>query len=115
MPTCPDLEPGAIVWAHLHPAVEREQGGRRPVLVIASRGYLDVIDRLALVVPITTVDRGWPNHVPLSGLPRPSFAMTEQLRAVSRSRLHGRVANATQAELARAREWITQFISEPDV
>lgn len=115
MPISPDLSPGDIVWAELDPTAGSEQGGRRPVLVVASRGYLDVIDRLALVVPICSVDRGWPNHVLLSGLARSSFAMTEQLRAVSRRRLHGSVGFATPAELAAVRRWIQDFTSEASI
>lgn len=110
MPTSADLIPGVVVWAELDPVVGREQGGRRPVLVVASRGYLDVVDQLALVVPLTSVDRGWPNHVALTGLGRPSFAMTEQLRTVSRSRVHGVLGVATTGELAEARRWLGDFL-----
>ena len=81
---------GSVCWAELDPTRGREQGGRRPVLVVASHAYLDVVTSLALVVPVTSVDRGWPNHVPLrgaAGLDRPSWAMTEQIRTVSRDRL----------------------------
>lgn len=112
MPASRELEPGAIVWADLDPTAGREQGGRRPVLVIASRAYLEVIDQLALVVPISSVDRGWPNHVALAGLRTPSFAMTEQLRAISRSRLHAHLAFASPAELAEVRQWIQDFTGE---
>ena len=112
MPTSPELVPGAIAWAELD-AVGREQGGRRPVLVVAGRACLDVVDQMALVVPITSVDRGWPNHVALGGLGRPSFAMTEQLRPVSRSRMHGLVGVATTVELAQVRGWLGDFLDLP--
>ena len=80
---------------------------------MASSGYLDVIDQLALAVPITSIDRGWPNHVALAGLGRPSFAMTEQLRPVSRSRMHGLVGVATTVELAQVRGWLGDFLDLP--
>ncbi|PRY61314.1 mRNA interferase MazF [Knoellia remsis] len=110
MPTSPELVPGAVHWAELDPSAGREQGGRRPVLVVASRGFLEVVDALALVVPVTSVDRGWPNHVALSGLGRASFAMTEQVRAVSRQRLHGRIGLASDAELTEVRRWLADFL-----
>lgn len=113
MPTSADLLPGSIVWAELDPVAGREQGGRRPVLVVASRGYLDTVDTLVIVVPISRSDRGWPNHVPLSTLPEPSFAMTEQLRTVSRSRLHGTLAVASDEELREVRRWLAAFLDLP--
>lgn len=115
MPTSPEITPGVMVWAELDPAVGREQGGRRPVLVVASSGYLDVIDQLALAVPITSIDRGWPNHVALAGLGRPSFAMTEQLRAVSRARLHGVLGVAATEELHEVRRWLGDFFDLPSL
>ncbi|MCK0112468.1 type II toxin-antitoxin system PemK/MazF family toxin [Ornithinimicrobium sp. F0845] len=110
MPTSPDLAPGDIVWAELDPAMGREQGGRRPVVVVASSGFLDVVDSLAIVVPVTSVDRGWPNHVRLGRIQRPSFAMTEQVRAVARRRLHGRLGHAAPQELADIRMWLSDFL-----
>lgn len=113
MPTSPELAPGAVHWAELDPRVCREQGGRRPVLVVASRGFLEVVDALAIVVPVTSVDRGWPNHVALDGLGRPSFAMTEQVRALSRSRLPGALGMASPQELAEVRRWLGDFLDLP--
>lgn len=113
MPTSPDPVPGAVHWAELDPRTGREQGGRRPALVVASRAFLDVVDTLAIVVPVTSVDRGWPNHVPLQGLEMPSFAMTEQVRAISRSRLHARVGMASDPELAEVRQWLDDFLELP--
>ncbi|MFX0537188.1 type II toxin-antitoxin system PemK/MazF family toxin [Ornithinimicrobium sp. Y1847] len=102
-----------IAWAEFDPAVGREQGSRRPILVVASRGYLEVVDQLVLVLPITSIDRGWPNHVPLGGLPHPSFAMTEQVRTVSRSWIHGRLRVATSDELATVRRWLGDSLDLP--
>ena len=42
------------------------------------------------MVPLTTVDRGLPHHVPIvsasSGLDRPSWARTDDVRAISEQR-----------------------------
>ena len=68
---------------------------------------------LTIVVPITTVDRGWPNHVPLTGstgLSWPSWAMTEQPRTLDRGRLHavaGQVDSATEAAID---VWLRDFL-----
>ena len=113
MPTSPDLVPGAVHWAEFDPITGREQGGRRPALVVASRGFLDVVDTQAIVVPVTSVDRGWPNHVLLASFGRPSFAMTEQVRTVARSRLHGALGVASSGELVEVRRWLSDFLGLP--
>lgn len=96
---------GSVLWTTPDPARGREQAGRRPVVVVASDDYLEVVTTLVIVVPVTTVDRGWPNHVLLggpTGLDRPSWAMTEQPRAIDRARLRsvaGQVDAATEAAI----------------
>lgn len=107
-----NLAPGDVVWVEPDPTVGREQGGRRPALVIASTDYLATVESLAIVVPITTVDRHWPNHIPIRGadLPQASWAMSEQVRTVSRERIVAR-AGAVDDETSRAvRRWISDFL-----
>ena len=113
MPISPDLRPGDVWWAWLDPIRGREHGGRRAVLLVASAQFVDVIDTLALVVPVTSVDRQWPNHIRLSTLTTSSFAMTEQLRTISRERLHSRMGAATSDELAEVRLWLADFLDLP--
>ncbi|HNV10988.1 MAG TPA: type II toxin-antitoxin system PemK/MazF family toxin [Propionibacteriaceae bacterium] len=112
-----DLRRGMVVWAELDPVLGREQAGRRPVLVIASDLYLEQADTLAIIVPATTIDRGWPNHVELKGpnlaLPLPTFAMTEQPRTITRERLvdvAGRVDVETMREVDG---WLRDFLALP--
>lgn len=111
--TPPALTPGLVVWTALEPVRGREQGGHRPTLIIASTGYLDAVTTLVIALPITTTDRGWPNHVRVagpSGLARPSWIMTEQPRTLSRDRLAG-VAGEVSAECLRAvRTWLGDFL-----
>jgi len=108
-----DLRQGDVVWAVPDPAVGREQAGRRPAVVVASDDYLEQVTRLAVVVPVTRTDRGWPNHVTLTGdtgLPADSFAMTEQIRTIDRRRVQrvtGRVDTDTQAAI---NQWLGDFL-----
>lgn len=108
-----DLLRGSVAWADLAPTRGREQSGRRPALVVASSGYLSVVTTLAIVLPVTTVDRGRPNHVPLhgrTGLGRPSWAMTEQPRTITRDRL-GEVVGLVDDETLRDVDvWLRDFL-----
>lgn len=105
------LAQGDIFWTYLDPTEGREQSGRRPVLVISGEQYHDIVDSLAIVVPLTTTNRGWPNHVRLSTLENPSWAMTEQPRTIARRRLQTRIGAATPSELAEVLAWVLDFVS----
>ncbi|UUT36445.1 type II toxin-antitoxin system PemK/MazF family toxin [Microbacterium elymi] len=107
------LTPGTIAWAALDPIRGREQAGHRPVLVVSSLGHLAAATTLAIVLPVTSKDRGWPNHVVVTGpagLDRPSWIMTEHPGTLSRERLTG-IAGQVSAEcLASARTWLGDFL-----
>ena len=112
-----DVRRGAVVWAGLTPARGREQSGRRPVLIVASDLYLEQADTLAIVVPATTRDRGWPNHVPMRGselhLDQPTFAMTEQPRTISRDRFFGLIGVVDTETMAEVDRWLRDFLALP--
>ncbi|WP_024286149.1 type II toxin-antitoxin system PemK/MazF family toxin [Cellulomonas sp. KRMCY2] len=104
---------GSVAWAGLSPTRGREQTGRRPVLVVASEGYLDAVTSLVVVLPVTMVGRGWPNHVALRGahgLDRPSWAMTEQVRTIARDRLVGVAGLVDDATLADIDVYLRDFL-----
>lgn len=106
------MQTGAVVWAWLDPTVGREQSGRRPVVVVSSAGYIDVVTTLLIVVPVSRSDRGWPNHVRLSGVPElpVSFAMTEQPRTISRDRLGDVIGRLDSPCLAEIQTWLADFL-----
>ncbi|MFV0253026.1 MAG: type II toxin-antitoxin system PemK/MazF family toxin [Beutenbergiaceae bacterium] len=113
----PELRRGMVVWAEPDPVRGREQAGRRPALVVASDLYLEQADTLAIIVPCTTGDRGWPNHVRLTGknlnLPGETYAMTEQPRTVTRERLF-HVAGMIDVEVMREVDgWLRDFLAFP--
>ncbi len=106
------LAPGDVIWVEPEIAVGREQSGRRPALVVAGAGCLETVDTLVLVVPITTLDRGWPNHIEVSGaqLQQRSWAMSEQIRTISRERVVARAGRAEEATLVAVRTWLADFL-----
>lgn len=112
-----DIRRGTLLWAELDPAQGRDQAGRRPALVVASDLYLEQADTLAIIVPATTNDRGWPNHVPLRGaklaLPRPTFAMTEQPRTVTRERLFDVIGAVDASTMREVDRWLRDFLALP--
>ena len=81
-------------FLNLDPAQGREQAGSRPALVISvdafNRGPADLV----VVLPVTTVVKGIPFHVPVNppeaGLRQPSFIKCEDVRSVARARLRER-------------------------
>lgn len=80
------------VWlVNLNPTKGHEQRGRRPCLVVSANPFNEGPAGLAVVLPITTTDRGIPWHVqvdpPEGGLDRPSFIMCEQPRTIDERRL----------------------------
>ena len=112
MPTS-ELGPGVVAWAQLDPVRGREQAGHRPVVIVSSLRHLHTVTALAIVVPLTTVDRGWGNHVKLAGavaLDRESWAMTEQPRTISRDRLGSLAGRAHPRCLAEIRVWLADFL-----
>ena len=101
-----------VVW--FDPVVGHEQGGRRPGLVVSSDLLHAIPSALAFVVPITTRDRRVRSHVPISppegGLEERSFAMTEQLRAVSRRRFVLRLGTVEDETMAAVVARIRLFL-----
>lgn len=113
----PELRRGMVVWAELDPVRGREQAGRRPVLVVSSNLYLEQADPLAIIVPCTTRDRGWPNHVKLRGddvdLPGDTYAMTEQPRTVTRERLFDTAGMIDVEAMREVDGWLRDFLALP--
>jgi mRNA interferase MazF len=110
------IEPGTVVWVNLDPTVGREQAGRRPAVVVASTGYLRAVTELAIVVPATTRQRGWPQHIELTGaalyLLQPTYAMTEQPRTISRRRFSGVAGQVEDPCLDAIRRWLNDFLHD---
>jgi len=82
-----------IYYCNLDPTIGSEQKGRRPVLIISTNAvnhYLPV----SSILPLSSVnpgDRIYPTEVLLdmsvTGLPKLSVAMVQQIRTISHNRL----------------------------
>lgn len=83
----------------------REQGYRRPAVVLSHDSLNSSRAGLAIVVPVTTTRRDLPSHIEIepadSGLDSVSYAKVEDVRSVSIERLVRRFGSVSPVEMAR--------------
>nr|SBO99149.1 hypothetical protein BN4615_P8665 [Nonomuraea gerenzanensis] len=83
------------------------------MLVVSNDGF-NSATAVKIIVPLTTTDRGWDNHVPVptegTGLEKPSWAMVEHVRSVSPQRFRRRVGIAPDEIVREVTDWITDTI-----
>ena len=88
----------------------REQGTKRPSLIISVNEMNNSPANLVLVIPLTKTDRGNPAHVRISppegGLDLISFLMCEQVRCISTDRLIRPMGRVNPATMIRVEEII---------
>jgi mRNA interferase MazF len=108
------LTSGDVLLCDLNPVAGREQGGIRPVVVVSHHRYT-VIPGLFLAVPLTSRDRGLDHHIEVpaddsTGLKRVSYAMTEQVRAMSDQRAGRRLGQVSEETLRMISRYLRLFI-----
>lgn len=105
------------VWSvTLDPTVGNEQRGTRPCVVVSTDRFNALPIRQALVVPLTTRERGFPHHIAITddgGLNRPSWAMCEAIRAVSLERFGQLISTADRVTLAEITDQLVLWLSHP--
>ncbi len=104
---------GQIWPVALDLTVGSEQRGTRPCVVVSSDRFNALPISQAIVVPLTSRDRGLPHHVAVvddGGLSRPSWAMCEAVRAVSTTRFGRQISSASDETLARITEQLTLWL-----
>jgi mRNA interferase MazF len=99
------IKRGDIYYAELNPVVGSEQGSHRPVVIIQNnRGNKHSLT--VIVAPVTgkLKKNPIPTHVLLPkscGLERDSLALTEQIRAIDRSRLGNYIGFAGKSVMSQ--------------
>ncbi len=95
---------GELWWVDLDPTRGHEQSGRRPALIFSADDFNHGRSGLVFVVAITTRGRGIAAHVevqpPEGDLEATGYAMSDQLRVISKDRLHGRLGRVSPPTLA---------------
>ncbi|MCA1706681.1 MAG: type II toxin-antitoxin system PemK/MazF family toxin [Actinobacteria bacterium] len=100
----------------LDPTAADEQRGTRPCVVVSTDRFNALPIRQALVVPLTTRERGFPHHIAViddGGLNRPSWAMCEAIRAVSLERFGQLISTADRATLAEITGQLVLWLGHP--
>jgi mRNA interferase MazF len=97
---------GEVWFTDFGDPIGHEQGWRRPCLIVSVDGLNHGPAGLAIVLPITSVEKGIPYHVevnpPEGGLKARSFIKCEDVRSISTDRLikpFGTVTPATLSEV----------------
>ena len=100
------LTQGEIWFTRFGLPTGREQGFDRPALIISNDSLNQSMLGLVLVVPLTTRARGYLTHIPIgangTGLAKTSWAMIEQIRAISPDRFDFFIGNAPDEAVAEA-------------
>lgn len=91
-----DPKRGDIWFVNFNPTKGREQRGDRPALIVSADRLNSSPAELVIAVPLTTTERSAiPWHVeinaPDGGLRKTSYALCEQVRALSKKRLRRRL------------------------
>jgi|SRR5215467_1062321 len=109
-----EVRTGEVWLAGLDPIVGHEQGGTRPVVVVSAAGLHSLPINLAVVVPLTSHDRGLVTRPRVTsagaGLKRGSVARPEDVRSVDAARLQRRLGRVSDAELAEIRRILRYFL-----
>ena len=104
---------GDIRWADLNPVRGHEQAGQRPVLVLSH----DVFnDRSGTVIAVAMTSQEPRAGFPLtleskaSGLKKRSWIKISQIRTLSVDRVGARLARASEEELGRVLDGLTEIL-----
>ena len=89
-----NIAPWQVWWVDFGEPVGREQGYLRPGIVVGSELHCRFPIDMALMIPLTTRDRRLRHHIrissPQSGLNKPGWAKTDDIRAMSTERFRNR-------------------------
>jgi mRNA interferase MazF len=111
------LEPWQVWLADFGSPSGSEQGGARPAVIVGSEDHCRFPIPMALVVPLTTRDRGLPHHIAISstesGLTQQSWARTDDIRAISTSRFTraAPLGRLSDQEVEQVRRWVHRMLA----
>ena len=113
----PRIDPWQVWLVDFGNPVGHEEGGVRPAVVVGAATHCRFPIGMAIVVPLTTRNRGLLHHVEIrsaeSGLARPSWARTEDITAVSVERFPRPqpLGKVSTAEIECLSEWLREMVA----
>ena len=110
-----EVHEGEVFWANMDPTVGVEIKKKRPV-VIVSNEWINQFSQLVVVIPTTTsTQKVSPSHVLIpagqGGLKELSKALTEQVRAIDKSRLLQRLGKLEREYMMKLHEAIRNTLN----
>jgi mRNA interferase MazF len=113
----PQLAPWQVWPVDFGTPIGHEEGGVCPAVIVGSTTHCRFPIGMAIVVPLTTRDRGLDHHVRIdsveAGLSRSSWARTEDITAVSVQRFirPQPLGRLSAAEVERISEWLREMVA----
>jgi mRNA interferase MazF len=106
---------GAIVEVDFGTPIGSEAGFRRPGVVMIASAFAQFRPSTVFVVPLTTTRRDFPSHVEIvadrrSGLDVVSYALVEQMRAVSAARCGDARGHVSAVEMRQMLEVLSMIV-----
>jgi mRNA interferase MazF len=103
-------ERGDIWWVALDPAPGSEIRKTRPCVVVSVK-VLNERRRTVIVVPLSSSTKASPPIlIPTSYDGHPAVAVSDQIRAVAKERLHSRLGVVTTEEMASLEDGLRQIM-----
>ena len=103
-------ERGEIWWVSLDPTLGSEIHKTRPCVVVSVK-VLNEWRRTVIVVPLSSSPKpGPPIMIAITCDGRPAVAVSDQIRAVAKERLRGRLGVVAQEEFALLEEGLRQIM-----
>jgi mRNA interferase MazF len=104
-------ERGEIWWVALDPALGSEIRKTRPCVVVSVK-VLNERRRTVIVVPLSSSPKASPPIlIPITCEGRPVVAVSDQIRAVAKERLRGRLGVAQEDEMAALEDGLRQIMN----
>ncbi len=103
-------ERGEIWWVALDPTLGSEIRKTRPCVVVSVK-VLNERRRTVIVVPLSSSPKASPPIlIPITCDGRPAVAVSDQIRAVAKERLHARLGVVAERELAALEDALRQIM-----
>lgn len=93
----PKISRYSVYWFDPDPAKGSELQKVRPGIVISPDEMNDLL-RTVIIIPLTTTAIPWPFRVPVEVLGQSSSAACDQLRAIDKARLKGKIGELSQKQ-----------------